>query len=149
MEHISGSLEDYLEAIYQIAEKSRVARVKDISQRLGVKSASVVGALRALRSKGLIDQERYGYIKLTKPGERVAEDVLGRHQALSSFFSHVLGLDAYHAEDEACSAEHCLGEETISRLVLLQEFLTCQSREKNLRLKQFNGFLKSRKAKVK
>jgi DtxR family transcriptional regulator, Mn-dependent transcriptional regulator len=123
MEKMSESLEDYLEAIYQVCEQSQVARVKELSRRLNVKSASVVGALRVLREKGLVSQEPYGYIKLTRSGEKAALDVLGRHRALSGFFSDVLGLNPAAAEHEACRAEHALDKETFKRLTRLQEFI--------------------------
>ena len=38
---LTQSLEDYLEAIYFLEKKSRVARVKDIAARLSVQMPSV------------------------------------------------------------------------------------------------------------
>ena len=141
MEKMSESLEDYLEAIYQICEKSQVARVKELSRRLGVKSASVVGALRVLRDKGLVSQEPYGYIKLTKSGERAALDVLKRHRALSGFFSDALGLNSETAEQEACRAEHALHKETFKRLARLQEFIARKGMQNSLFLKEIKKYI--------
>ena len=57
---LSSSLEDYLEAIYQIVEQSRVARVRDIAARLGVQKPSVTGALRSLAAT-------LGHLRLPDP----------------------------------------------------------------------------------
>jgi DtxR family Mn-dependent transcriptional regulator len=65
---LSASLEDYLEAIYNLAEAKKVARSRDIAEALGVSRASVTGALRALKEKGLIEHEPYGYVTLTEAG---------------------------------------------------------------------------------
>jgi DtxR family transcriptional regulator, Mn-dependent transcriptional regulator len=141
MEKMSESLEDYLEAICQICEKSQVARVKELSRRLGVKSASVVGALRVLRDKGLVSQEPYGYIKLTRSGEKAALDVLRRHRALYGFFSDVLGLDPAVAEHEACRAEHALNKETFKRLSRLQEFIAHKGVKSAAFLKEIKEYI--------
>ena len=54
---LSASLEDYLEAIFNIASQSKIARSKDIAKMLGVSKSSVTGALRALKEKGLANYE--------------------------------------------------------------------------------------------
>ncbi len=46
-------MEDYLEAIFNLAGESSVARNKDIAELLGVSRSSVTGALRVLKEKGL------------------------------------------------------------------------------------------------
>ena len=39
---LSKSLEDYLEAIYMVAEKKKIVRVKDLIKMLDVNTASVI-----------------------------------------------------------------------------------------------------------
>ncbi len=141
---VSASLEDYLEAIYEICKTSSVARVKEIAARLEVTNASVVGALRVLREKGLIEQERYGYIRLTKSGRELARDVSNRHQALADFFNSVLGIGKGKAESDACKAEHTLAAETIGRLILLKEFLGTKASPKQAGLDSFRKFIHER-----
>ena len=48
---LSASLEDYLEAIFWIAQSKGAARAKDIATKLSVKASSVTGALQALKEK--------------------------------------------------------------------------------------------------
>ena len=56
---LSASMEDYLEAIYEIDQSRRAVRVKDVSQKLGVTMPSVNGALKSLEARGLIKHEKY------------------------------------------------------------------------------------------
>jgi len=122
MKEITASLEDYLKAIYQILQEHPVARVKEISHRLQVTNASVVGALRHLREQGLVEQEPYGYIHLTEQGEKIAREISSRHQALKEFFQEVLELGEEVADGDACRTEHSLSPETIERIIILGEF---------------------------
>src|SRR6056297_3653538 len=88
--NLSASLQDYLEAIYHIVQKKGAARVKDISERLEVSNPSVTGALRTLADKGLVNYAPYDLVSLTEDGNRVAEAVVSRHEALHDFFVSVL-----------------------------------------------------------
>lgn len=86
MEKLSQSLEDYLESIYIISLDKKIARVKDLVNRLGVKSSSVIGALKKLGAKGFIEHEHYGHIELTDEGRKRAERLYERHTTLTRFF---------------------------------------------------------------
>ena len=123
-EKLSASLEDYLEAIFNLLEGTSVARSKDIADRLGVTRASVTGALKNLAQKGLVYYKPYGYTTLTEKGRRLAGRVAGRHQVLHSFFSDILGLEEGVSQEAACLAEHALGPEIIDRLTVFIEFVS-------------------------
>lgn len=125
-EKLSESLEDYLEAIFNLLASKSVARSKDIAEELGVTRASVTGALRNLAEKGLIHYEPYGYVTLTEKGHRLAGRVVRRHEVLHSFFADILGLEEQISQKAACRAEHTLGPEIMKRLTLFIEFLTRQ-----------------------
>ncbi len=121
---LSASLEDYLEAIYNLAGRSRVARSKDIADLLGVSRASVTGALRLLKKKGLANYEPYDFVTLTAEGRAAAAEIVHRHDILKSFFTSVLGVDPQTAHRAACKAEHTLGPKVIARLLSFIEFAT-------------------------
>lgn len=120
---LSASLEDYIEAIYHIITEKQVARGKDIAARLDVSGPSVTEALRALSKKGLINYVPYEVITMTERGREVAEDVIGRHNALKKFFIEVLALDETTAEQGACKIEHTAPREIINRMVQFSKFL--------------------------
>ncbi|RPJ07764.1 MAG: metal-dependent transcriptional regulator [Spirochaetaceae bacterium] len=113
---LTSSLEDYIEAIYEIIEENEAVRAKDISQRLGVKNSSVTGALRILSEKALVNYEPYGIITLTTTGREIARNVTEKHKTLSSFFMQVLGVDEKTAGETACKMEHAMSDDLRKRL---------------------------------
>ena len=120
---ISESLEDYLKIIFQLERERRVARVKDIAARKGVRMASVTGALRRMSREGLVNYGAREFVELTDEGAELARKILQRDEFLRQFLKGTLGLDAEIAEKDACSLEHHLSSETLSRLVALHQFM--------------------------
>lgn len=121
---LSASLEDYLEAIFNLTGQFNIARSKDIAKSLGVTRASVTGALRALKEKGLANYKPYVSVSLTDNGKRSAAEIVRKHNILKSFFINVLGVEKGIAQQAACKAEHTLGPEVIARLLSFIEFVT-------------------------
>ena len=80
--NLSPSMEDYLEAIYNLKVRSEIARVKDIARAMNVKMPSVTGALRSLAEKGLVKLEPYENVELTDEGVDLARAVAHRHGAV-------------------------------------------------------------------
>lgn len=122
-EHLSDSLEDYLEAILEIEDKKCAARPKDIAQRLKVSPPSVTAALQNLGARGLVNYAPYDVVTLTPRGHRLAQDIRRRHDALKRFFSDFLRLDPSEADDLACYMEHRLSLQAYERLVKLMDFI--------------------------
>jgi len=113
---VTASQEDYLEAIFWLAQEHRVARSRDIAQRLDVSKSSVTGALRQLNADGLVNYDPYSFVTLTESGQRIAENVIRRHQVLHEFLFHVLGLTEDHADRFACMIEHTIDDRVLERL---------------------------------
>jgi DtxR family Mn-dependent transcriptional regulator len=119
----TASMEDYLEAIANLGEGRKVVRVKQISEILGVKMPSVSSALKKLSEQELVEHERYGHIKLTPEGDKVARDVIYRHEALARFFVQALGINRETAEEDACKIEHVISPLSMERLAKFVEFI--------------------------
>lgn len=134
-------MEDYLEAIAMLPKEGEVARVKQISQALGVKMPSVTSALRKLSGEGLIKHERYGDVKLTPEGKLIAEDVIRRHETLRRFLAEILNVDAKIAAEDACKMEHVISPTTLERLAKFLEFVLNCPRGEPEWLKGFNYYL--------
>jgi len=123
---LSESMEDYMEVILDLEETQKVARTKDIAEKMGVQRGSVTGALKNLGEKGLINYQPYNFITLTKEGEKIAREVKRCHTVLTDFLFRVLRLDAQTANDAACRMEHTIDKKSIDRLVQFIEFIdTC------------------------
>ncbi len=143
-EQLSASLEDYLEAIYRLSEAENQARSKDIAERLGVSRASVTGALRLLKKKGLANYEPYDVVTLTPSGRDAAAEVDRKHRILKSFFGEVLGVDSDLAQKAACRVEHTLGPTIIGRLLCFIDFVNHENVAGNDLVAKFQKFCSDR-----
>ncbi len=135
---LTDALEDYLETIYIAVRDKGFARVKDIANARGVKSASVSPAMRRLSEQGLIKYVRREYIALTPEGEREARRVYSRHRILERFFLEVLDVPSESARDDACAIEHSLSPQVMDRLVRFFEFLAVCPEGRDI-LSRFHG----------
>lgn len=122
-EELTPALEDYLETVYLLVERNKVARVRDIAAERGVRPGSVSPAMKRLADLGLVQYIQREYVDLTPEGMTAARHVLARHRVLFRFFSKVLRLPEEVAEGEACAMEHSLSAATMDRMVSLFEFM--------------------------
>ena len=109
------SLEDYLETILMLKNKSGLVRSIDIVKELNFSKPSVSVAMKNLREKKYIVMDKDGYISLTSDGKEIAERVYDRHTVLTQVLMK-LGVDENIAKEDACMVEHDLSEETFSRI---------------------------------
>ncbi|HBF33085.1 TPA: DtxR family transcriptional regulator [Candidatus Sumerlaeota bacterium] len=125
-EAISGSMEDYLETVYQIVQEHQVARPKDIGKALGVTGPSVTKALRWLADHGFIHYAPFELVTLTEKGEKAAKQVVRKHEALRDFLVRVLAVEAKEADEAACKLEHALSPDILERFIQYADFVdTC------------------------
>ncbi len=117
---LSQSLEDYIEAVYNLIQASGLACVRDVAKILHVKMPSVVKAIHELKKLGLVTQEPYSSIELTERGMEAAKSVLERHRLLRSFLVK-LGVSVKTADTDACRMEHILSAETLERIRIFSE----------------------------
>ena len=148
-ENLSSSLEDYLEAIYNLAGDNNITRSRDIAENLGVSRASVTGALRALKEKKLVNYQPYNYISLTESGKKAASEVANKHDILKSFFIEILDVKSETAQQAACQAEHALGPDIITKLLSFVEFVSKRSKNGYDMIEEFKKFYKNSKKAVK
>jgi DtxR family Mn-dependent transcriptional regulator len=113
---LSGPVEDYLKAIYDLELVGTPASTNDIADRLAISPASVSGMVRRLADQGLITHEPYRGVRLTSDGRRAALRTLRRHRILECYLTEVLGYpwDRVHAEAE--QLEHAASEELVERM---------------------------------
>jgi DtxR family Mn-dependent transcriptional regulator len=120
---LSESMENYLEVILELEQANKVARAKDIGDKLGVQRGSVTGALKNLEEKGFINYAPYSFITLTKKGNKIAKNIAYRHAVLKDFLLNILQIDPETAENTACSMEHAIDVQTLERLVRFIDYI--------------------------
>lgn len=116
MEKLSFTMENYLEAIYELAPGGSGVRISDIAQRLGVTKASANSAMATLSEKGLISNEKYREIFLTPAGMELARFTAGKHHVIREFLTGVLKVDPSVADVDACAIEHVISSDSIEAM---------------------------------
>jgi DtxR family Mn-dependent transcriptional regulator len=140
---LSGKLEDYLEAMLELEEEDRPARVKDISQALSVHKSTVTSALRNLSEKGLVNYHPYEIARLTPKGRKIAREVTRHHKVIRRFLKEVLFLDDETAEQNACRMEHVVDQEVLERLTYFARFIESCPRAGKDWLSNFDEFARN------
>lgn len=113
---LTGPVEDYLKAIYEIELSHEAAATNDIAHRLQIAPASVSGMVRRLADQGLLAYERYRGVRLTDRGRRAALRTIRRHRVIEAYLVKALGYawDQVHAEAERL--EHSASDELVDRM---------------------------------
>jgi DtxR family transcriptional regulator, Mn-dependent transcriptional regulator len=117
----SSATQDYLKAIYQLAERPAqpapvLVSTTALAQRLDVSAASTTNMLKRLDQLGLVVHVPYHGARLTEKGRTVALEVVRHHRLLETYLAQALGVpwDEVHAEAEIL--EHVLSEELEERI---------------------------------
>ncbi|MCL5104212.1 MAG: metal-dependent transcriptional regulator [Armatimonadetes bacterium] len=138
---LSRSLEDYLEAIYNLKVRNQFARVKDIARLMEVKMPSVTEAIRSLTSRGLVKHQPYENVELTEEGLDRARGIAHRHSAVKEFLTSVLGLNESDAETEACGIEHAIRPDTLDKLLKFVDFVRACGGDNPMKLDDFKHYI--------
>ncbi len=120
MHKLTFTMENYLEAVYELSREGVGARVSDIAEWMGVTKASTNSAMITLADKGLIIKEKYREIFLTPVGRKKAEAIAKKHRTVRRFFIDILHIEPQIADIDACAIEHVISNEAISAM---QEYM--------------------------
>jgi len=134
---VTRRTEQYIEVIYEIVKKKGYARVKDVSEALGVGFSAVSEMFSKLSEKGYVNYEKHGGVTLTEEGEKLAIRLSEKHKVLREFLI-MLGVDEEVADEDACEIEHVVRQETMDRLTKFVEFV--KSHEAPLWLERFKKY---------
>ena len=113
---LSGPVEDYLKAIYDLERSGEAAETNAIAKRLQIAPASVSGMVRRLARHGLITHERYHGARLTASGRRAALQTIRRHRVIEAYLTKALGYSWDRVHDEAERLEHAASNELVDRM---------------------------------
>lgn len=113
---LTGPVEDYLKAIYELERQGAPAETNAIADLLRIAPASVSGMVRRLADQGLITHERYHGARLTAAGRKAALKTLRRHRVIEAYLTSALGYSWDRVHDEAERLEHAASDELIDRM---------------------------------
>jgi len=115
-EQVTAAVEEYLEAIYKLQERSGVARTIDIVEALKVAPGTVTNTVERLEKEGYITHEPYKGVKLTERGLKIALQVVRRHRLSERLLTDILHVEWAKVHDAACKLEHGITDEIIKPL---------------------------------
>jgi len=114
---LSSTEENYLKAIFKIAEKEKKSvGTNSIARQMATTAASVTDMLKKLAEKDLINYEKYKGVTLTATGNKSATNLIRKHRLWEVFLVNKLRFSWHQVHDIAEELEHIVSEELISRL---------------------------------
>jgi DtxR family Mn-dependent transcriptional regulator len=116
LQQITPVVEDYLKAIYHLAQESGQARTVALAEALNVKSASVTAMLKTLAELKLVEYEPYYGVTLTDAGAKVALEVIRHHRLIELYLVEALGFSWDEVHEEAEVLEHFISEKLEARI---------------------------------
>ena len=108
---LSGTLQDYLRAIYCLEKETGEVSTTLLAETLGVSLPSVTSMVKKLASRKLVSHAPYLPIALTRAGERQALEVVRHHRLLETYLQKALGFGLETVHAEADRLEHAMSEE--------------------------------------
>ena len=112
----SPATEEYLQAIYTLADEGANVIGARIAKFLGVSAPAVSEMLHRLERDGLVAISERHEVRLTPAGQTAADTVVRRHRLIERFLVDVLGYEWWKVHDEAERLEHVLSPEMEERM---------------------------------
>lgn len=116
------TIEEYIEVIYALQKRHGHVHTNDVASVLGVAPPSVTEMMQKLSTNKLVNYVPYHGVTLTSSGEKMAMELLDKHNTLAQFLE-ILGVDKKDAEIDACQIEHHVSSQTIEKLHSFVEFV--------------------------
>ncbi len=116
-ELLSATVEEYLEAIYNMNMEDEVVIGARLAQKFGVSAPTVTEMLKRLVRDGYVEMDHKRQVTLTEIGNQAAEAVLRRHRLTERFLVDMLGMQWHQVHEEACRLEHFISGAVEARVI--------------------------------
>lgn len=116
VEQVTATIEEYLEGIYRLEEKSGVARTSEIVKLLQVAPGTVTNTVERLEKESLVTHVPYKGVRLTKKGRKIAINVIRRHRLSERLLTDILNVEWSEAHQIACKLEHSFTGDLLKKL---------------------------------
>ena len=122
----SSAVEEYLQAIYTLADESGHVVSARLAEFLGFSAPAVSEMVHRLERDGLVSLDGHKEVHLTKIGQAQADSVVRRHRLAERFLVEVLGFEWWKTHEEAERLEHAMSPEMEARIArVLGDPQTC------------------------
>lgn len=120
-DHITESMEDYIEMIYRISKDTGYTRINDLSKKINVSPSSASKMMSKLKDIDIVTFPKYGIIQLTQQGLELGSYLMWRHNIIESFLCLLNGTE--NEIKQAEQIEHYLNKTTVYNLQKLTHFM--------------------------
>jgi DtxR family Mn-dependent transcriptional regulator len=105
---MSNSLteENYLKALYNIANEAGEVNVAELSKSLDIKMPTVTSMMKKLAKKNLVHYESYKPLRLTEKGKKEAGLIIRKHRLTEMFLVDKMKMGWEDVHDIAEQIEH-------------------------------------------
>ncbi|MFD1315714.1 metal-dependent transcriptional regulator [Namhaeicola litoreus] len=98
--------ENYLKAIFKLADQNSEVSISDLSIFLKVSKPTVNSMVKNLQKNGWLNYEKYKPLSLTKKGEKLAGLVVRKHRLTEMFLVEKMGFSWEEVHEIAEQVEH-------------------------------------------
>ncbi|MGP8215361.1 MAG: iron dependent repressor, metal binding and dimerization domain protein [Bacteroidia bacterium] len=98
--------ENYLKALFNLADKKGGVNVKELSKHLDIKMSTVTSMMKKLAEKGLVHYESYQPLHLTEKGKKEAGLIIRKHRLTEMFLVEKMGFGWEQVHEIAEQIEH-------------------------------------------
>ena len=112
MPSVTQAVEDYLKVIWKLGhERGGNVAVGDVAAHLRVSAPSVTGMVQKMKAMGLLHYTRYGGVRLTPKGRKIALEIVRHHRLWELYLYTRLGVPLDRVDGEAERLEHVLSDD--------------------------------------
>ena len=121
---ISLSEENYLKAIFHLADKENTVTINEISKFLDVKMPSVNNMMKKFAEKNWVRYESYKPLKITDSGKKQAALVVRKHRLTEMFLVEKMNFGWENVHEIAEQLEHIHSETFFDKMDEILNFPT-------------------------
>jgi DtxR family Mn-dependent transcriptional regulator len=98
--------ENYLKALFNIADEKGEVNVNDLSKHLDIKMPTVTAMMKKLAAKNLVHYEAYKPLRLSVKGKKEAALIIRKHRLTEMYLVEKMGFGWEEVHDIAEQIEH-------------------------------------------
>jgi DtxR family Mn-dependent transcriptional regulator len=122
----SPATEEYLQAVYTLADEGGQVISARLAEFLGISPAAVSEMVHRLERDGLVRLDERKEVRFTERGYAAASSIVRRHRLAERMLVDLLGYEWWKTHEEAERIEHAMSPEMEERLVrVLGDPQTC------------------------
>ncbi len=115
--NITNAEENYLKAIFKIAEKeNKAASTNKLAEVMGTSPASITDMIKKMSDKKLVNYTKYYGVTLTSEGSKIATNLIRRHRLWELFLVDKLRFPWHQVHNIAEELEHIKSDDLVARL---------------------------------